>query len=246
MADGSYKVLGKFADGSGAGVRGVNTATSGTPIGVEGVVDHAEGYGLYTGDDAFVGGTLTSATVSVTDAVSIDFTGTDGGDHGLEVVDRSSTNSEQISIKADPDGSAELVFQDTDESNYKWGFRANQKGDFLLDDHASLTSRLEFGSGGPTCVLNTALEVVDGPLAAQGNDGHQRAVDASGGSVRSAGGVINRQRGDPSTTELQPGENMTYNADGSGTGDPGDLVYAVNDGGTIKTSVLARRSDATA
>jgi hypothetical protein len=39
---------------------------------------------------------------------------------------------------------------------------------------------------------------------------------------------------------------MTYNADGSGTGDPGDLVYAVNDGGTIKTSVLARRSDATA
>lgn len=58
--------------------------------------------------------------------------------------------------------------------------------------------------------------------------------------------VFAEQRGDPSTTDLDSGEVLLYNSDGSGTGSAGDLVYAVNDGGTIKTSIIAQRSNATA
>jgi len=54
-----------------------------------------------------------------------------------------------------------------------------------------------------------------------------------------------RQRGDPSSTELNQGECMIYNSDGSGTGSAGDLVYAYNDGGVIKTTVIIAQSDAT-
>ena len=59
-------------------------------------------------------------------------------------------------------------------------------------------------------------------------------------------GAVKSQRGDPSTSELADGEVMTYNSDGSGTGSAGDLVYAVNDAGTIKTAIIAQRSNATA
>jgi hypothetical protein len=59
-------------------------------------------------------------------------------------------------------------------------------------------------------------------------------------------GEVKPQRGDPTTSELDDGEVMSYNSDGTGTGSAGDLVYAVNDSGTIKTSVIAQRSNATA
>lgn len=59
-------------------------------------------------------------------------------------------------------------------------------------------------------------------------------------------GEVKPQRGDPSTSELSDGDVMTFNSDGSGTGSAGDLVYAVNDAGTIKTSIIAQRSNATA
>jgi len=38
---------------------------------------------------------------------------------------------------------------------------------------------------------------------------------------------------------------MLYNSDGSGTGNAGDLVYAVNDGGAIETQVIVAEADAT-
>lgn len=53
------------------------------------------------------------------------------------------------------------------------------------------------------------------------------------------------ERGDPDTSELSPGECMLFDSDGTGTGDTGDLVYAVNAGGTIRTSVIGDRSNAT-
>lgn len=64
------------------------------------------------------------------------------------------------------------------------------------------------------------------------------------GNHELVGGTVYEQRGDPTTGELADGDVMTYNSDGSGTGDAGDLVYAVNDGGTIKTSVVVQRSNA--
>jgi hypothetical protein len=59
-------------------------------------------------------------------------------------------------------------------------------------------------------------------------------------------GAVKTQRGDPSTSELDDGDVMAFNSDGSGTGSAGDLVYAINDGGTIRTSIIAQRSNATA
>lgn len=59
QASSTYKIRGEFADESGASVLGINNATSGTPIGVEGAVPNASGgYGLSTPDDARVAGTL--------------------------------------------------------------------------------------------------------------------------------------------------------------------------------------------
>lgn len=65
-ASSSAKVVGEFADSSGAGVRGTNTASGGTPIGVEGEVPSApnDGYGLYTQHDAKVDGVAELAGLS--------------------------------------------------------------------------------------------------------------------------------------------------------------------------------------
>jgi hypothetical protein len=57
-ASSTYKVLGELAAHDGTGVLGHNTAASGTAVGVQGVTDSASGYGLYTPDDARVGGEL--------------------------------------------------------------------------------------------------------------------------------------------------------------------------------------------
>lgn len=65
------------------------------------------------------------------------------------------------------------------------------------------------------------------------------------GTHEVGGGTVHEQRGDPSTSELPTGAVMIYNSDGSGTGTAGDLVYAVNDGGTIKTTILAQKANAT-
>ncbi len=61
----TYKVLGEFAAADGAGVLGKNTASSGTPVGVEGAVPNSSsGYGLSTPHDARVGGTAELAALS--------------------------------------------------------------------------------------------------------------------------------------------------------------------------------------
>jgi len=55
----TYKVLGEFETADGSGVLGRNTASSGTPVGVQGSVPNTvDGYGLYTPDDARVDGSV--------------------------------------------------------------------------------------------------------------------------------------------------------------------------------------------
>lgn len=100
-----------------------------------------------------------------------------------------------------------------------------------LDSNGNLitnagTSDLSLAGGGNTVKLLSTLNL-------NGN-----IIDNNNGSVY-------QQRGDPSTTEVPSGEAMTYVSDGSGTGSAGDLVYAVNDGGSIKTVIIAQRSNAT-
>jgi len=66
-ASSTFKVRGEFSDSSGTGVLGRNTANNGTPIGVEGAVPNADGFGLSTPHDTRVGGTMaTSGTWEVT------------------------------------------------------------------------------------------------------------------------------------------------------------------------------------
>lgn len=62
-ATSSYKVLGELDAPDGTGIRGTNTATSGTPVGVEGTVPNTTGYGLATPDDAHVGNALVAGEV---------------------------------------------------------------------------------------------------------------------------------------------------------------------------------------
>lgn len=185
MSD-EYKVRGRIAAPNGSGVVGHNTATSGTPVGVEGAVDAAGGYGLYTDDDAGVGGTLeTSALeatdIAVSDAITVDYTGSSQTDHGLEVIDRQEKNAEQVSIKADADGTAELVFQDIGETRYKWGLRVGNDN-LTIDDHSSLQTRLEFVKDGDTHVYGGGL-VVHEPLSARGTFETDSLDDAGSGSV---------------------------------------------------------------
>lgn len=70
-------------------------------------------------------------------------------------------------------------------------------------------------------------------------------VEIPNGHVDVAGGVEGQQRGAPSTTELASGASMVYTSDGTDAGAAGDLMYAVNDAGTIKTSVVAAKANAT-
>lgn len=57
------------------------------------------------------------------------------------------------------------------------------------------------------------------------------------------GAHYDTKRGDPSNSELPEEESMTYISDGSDTGEEGDLVRAYNDGGSIKTQIIAAVSD---
>jgi FtsZ-binding cell division protein ZapB len=84
----SYKVRGEFSDGSGAGVLGKNTAGSGTPIGVQGVVTNSDGYGLDTPNDARIEGALDTTgdlTVNVDGNRSL-YLESDSGDDAGNVI----------------------------------------------------------------------------------------------------------------------------------------------------------------
>jgi hypothetical protein len=66
-----YKILGQLKDKDGAGVVGHNTAESGDAIGVECATESDEGYGLYTEDDARVGGEMSSSSLSTDELTNI-------------------------------------------------------------------------------------------------------------------------------------------------------------------------------
>ena len=66
----------------------------------------------------------------------------------------------------------------------------------------------------------------------------------SDGLIEAGDGVVHEQRGKPTTDELDDGDVMTYNSDGSDGHSAGDLVYATNDGGSILTQTIAEKSNA--
>jgi hypothetical protein len=98
----SYKILGQFSDTGGAAVLGQNDASSGTPIGVQGAVPNAKGFGLYTEDDAKVGGSL-QLTDIVTPTASDNLTlATTGGTFAV-------ATSSFISFDGDPTAGGVLM-----------------------------------------------------------------------------------------------------------------------------------------
>jgi hypothetical protein len=56
----TYKILGEFTATDGSAILGQNNAASGTPVGIEGAVPNADGYGLSTPDDAKVEGAIST------------------------------------------------------------------------------------------------------------------------------------------------------------------------------------------
>lgn len=64
MTEKEAKVIGELSDSGAVGLLGINMATEGEAIGVYGETESDEGYGLYTPDDAHVGGNLSSKSVS--------------------------------------------------------------------------------------------------------------------------------------------------------------------------------------
>lgn len=73
---------------------------------------------------------------------------------------------------------------------------------------------------------------------------YSEADTRSDGLIEAGDGVVHEQRGEPTTDELADGDVMTYNSDGSDGHDAGDLVYAINDGGSILTQVIAAKAGA--
>ncbi|RFF26551.1 hypothetical protein [Wenzhouxiangella sp. 15190] len=66
----------------------------------------------------------------------------------------------------------------------------------------------------------------------------------SEGVFEADNGIVHRQRGEPGTGELADGEVMVYNSDGSDGHNAGDLVYAVNNSGSILTETLVEKANA--
>ncbi|WP_137288621.1 hypothetical protein [Natronorubrum halophilum] len=63
--------------------------------------------------------------------------------------------------------------------------------------------------------------------------------------IRVYEGVTHRPRDNPSPSEFYEGDVMVYVSDGSEYGDDGDLIYAWNDGGTVRVQTIVAASDAT-
>ena len=226
-----YRILGKKSATDGTGILGRNTASSGMSVGVEGQTD-ADGD---ASNDIHPPGVLGRATGA----------GTTFGVYGR--------GTSQSTAGVVGDASKDGAF-----GPGRTGVPAGVAGG---TDRSSADTGVEFGYGVIGSAFSTSGEAygVAGQSSTPDGAGVQGLdIDGNGLGVLSNGdsktdgthevtdGTIHRQRGDPSTSELPDGAVMTYNSDGSGTGNAGDLVYAVNDGGTIKTQVIAQRSNATA
>ena len=94
------------------------------------------------------------------------------------------------------------------------------------------------GSSGPS------IGVLGQTESPEGYGVYSEADTRSDGLLEAGDGVVHEQRGEPSTDELADGDVMTYNSDGSDGHSAGDLVYAINDGGSILTQVIAEKSNA--
>jgi len=241
------KIVGETGQTDAVGVQGRTTASTSVTHGVVGKSDSsAEGSTGVTGKATSTDSTETYGVQGISEADWDDannqypagvFGTTNGSGRTIGVEGRTSGPGAagMYAVAADP--SFERDFNDT----FPTGLTAvttyssdmdGAKGAAAIEADASASSGTNYGILAST----------------QSPDGYGVFSDGDSGTVGThevTDGTVHYQRDDPSTAELPDGAVMTYNSDGSGTGSAGDLVYAVNDGGTIKTQVIAQRSNAT-
>ena len=255
---GAAKVIGSLSEANKTGVLGENTATSGSDShGVEGVTDstsddvagvrgeaRAEGAGGYEGHGSYGVHGISRADAS-TDA-SGDPAGVKGEATGTGVP------CGVVGITSGEDGYGGL-FENQNTSSYgATGVRGvtSSSGTYAtgVEGEATAFSGEVYGVSGVVTSDDPNSAAVRGLVATSSAEGYgvlSEGPTRSTERLEAGGGVVHEQRGDPGTDELGTGEVMTYNSDGSGTGSAGDLVYAVNDGGSVKTRVIVSKSNAT-
>ncbi|WP_376692713.1 hypothetical protein [Wenzhouxiangella sp. EGI_FJ10409] len=150
------------------------------------------------------------------------------------------------------------------ETDWSWGVRgdthsvnSNARGvmgyahaiDGAGQGVAGQTFGTEVGAAGVYGLASSSTGEVHGVVGETDSpDGYglySRDAMRSEGMVEADRGVLYRQRGQPTASELADGEVMVYSSDGTDGFNAGDLVYAVNDGGSILTQALAQRNNAT-
>lgn len=79
MSEKDFKIVGQIDDADAVGLLGINMATSGDAIAVEGKTESEEGYGFYTEDNTYVGneleaGAVRTAGVTIEQQIDVDQT----------------------------------------------------------------------------------------------------------------------------------------------------------------------------
>ncbi|ELY68837.1 hypothetical protein [Natrinema versiforme] len=125
------------------------------------------------------------------------------------------------------DGEVKRVYQDTDSQRVTYDYRAgyNPRWQVAGSDH------LAFGT--PYYSSNSHVQFFEN-------------TDKRGNVDRQSGGTEYQQRAKPTTDEINGGDGMDYVSDGSDGYNAGSKVFAWNDGGTIKTSLIVDSANMTA
>ena len=254
-----YTAINADTDGQGYNaVAAHNQATDGWSWGVRGETDstHSEGYGVKglanapDGSGAGVGGETDGSGAGAA-GVRGKATNANGKTFGVDGTTQSSdldaagvrgqtTANNQALLGESYDSEGNLpsltssesagVYGRSDRSGYHYGVAGWSRGG------SGMFARSDSSSHAALIVLNSA-----GGPGIQVNSSHLNVDDY----VSVGRGVVHQQRDEPTTAELSAGEVMTYNSDGSDGNTAGDLVYAFNDAGTIRTQVIAQESNAT-
>lgn len=262
-------VTDSFTDPGGTEHTGAIGGGGGT-TGVD--VENTNGTALVAGATAIHAGTDLAFTDDADGTATLDYTGTGGGTTGVDVenVDGTTLVAGATAIHADfgvsfaddSDGTASLSVDEAitptwtgDHTfSYTTGDHAvtfrNTGGDMSVDIDAPGANgnvpRIRFFEGGNDRWAifvdhnDTDLTIFDYDKARE-----CFAIDFDSSVVVNQYGTAYEQRGDATAADLTDGDCMIYNSNGTGVGDAGDLVYAVNNAGTISSTVLTGETTVT-
>ena len=269
---GAAKVIGKLGQVDTYGVLGENTASSGSDShGVVGVTDsedtgvagvkgeaRAQGDGGTQGHGSYGVHGITQARAN-TDAPG-DPVGVKGEAKAAE--NNLGVSRGVVGVTSGGRGYGGLFENENGSENGATGLKgiSYSDGEYArgVRGEARSSTAAVYGVDGSVFADNTEAAGVRGVASGRGieaagvrgesSDGYgvySTGETRSDGLFEAGNGVLHEQRAPPGTDELDTGEVMVYNSDGSGDGQAGDLMYAVNVVGTIKTAVIVDKDNAT-